>query len=40
MTAENLIKLYEVKKKKFGAEAYRHITNLLDEAKKVKTLPD
>lgn len=35
MTAEDLIKLYEAKKKKFGIEAYRHITNLLDEAKKM-----
>jgi len=33
MTFEDLIKLYEEKKKKFGAKAYKHISELLREAK-------
>lgn len=35
MTFKDLIKLYEEKKKKFGAEAYRHISELLKEAKEI-----
>ncbi|MCG2724925.1 MAG: BsaWI family type II restriction enzyme [Elusimicrobia bacterium] len=34
MTIEDLIKIYEIKKKKYGAQAYRHISNVLKEAKK------
>lgn len=34
MTINNLIKIYETKKKKYGAQAYRHISNVLKEAKK------
>lgn len=33
MTIKDLIVLYEKKKRKFGTEAYRHISNLLCEAK-------
>ena len=33
MTINDLIKIYEVKKKKYGPEAYRHISNVLKEAK-------
>ncbi|GIV46008.1 MAG: restriction endonuclease subunit M [Ignavibacterium sp.] len=33
MTINDLIKLYEKKKEKFGKDAYRHISNLLREAK-------
>jgi len=33
MTIEDLIKIYETKKAKYGAKAYRHISNVLKEAK-------
>lgn len=33
MTIQDLIKIYETKKKKHGAQAYRHISNVLKEAK-------
>jgi len=33
MTINDLIKIYEMKKKKYGIEAYRHISNVLKEAK-------
>ncbi|HAS80812.1 MAG: hypothetical protein UR25_C0004G0094 [Candidatus Nomurabacteria bacterium GW2011_GWE1_32_28] len=33
MTINDLIKIYEIKKKKYGIETYRHISNLLKEAK-------
>ena len=33
MTIQDLIKIYDVKKKKYGIEAYRHISNVLKEAK-------
>ncbi|NQU83556.1 MAG: DNA modification methylase [Parcubacteria group bacterium] len=33
MTIDDLIKIYEVKKEEFGLEAYRHISNVLKEAK-------
>jgi len=33
MTINDLIQIYNQKKKKFGSEAYRHISNLLREAK-------
>lgn len=33
MTIEDLIKIYEIKKEKFGSQAYRHISNVLGEAK-------
>ena len=33
MTIQDLIKIYETKKKKHGVEAYRHISNVLKEAK-------
>ncbi len=33
MTINDLIKIYEAKKKKYGMEAYRHISNVLREAK-------
>ena len=33
MTINDLIKIYETKKKKYGIEAYRHISNVLKEAK-------
>ncbi|OGG93845.1 DNA modification methylase [Candidatus Kaiserbacteria bacterium RIFOXYD1_FULL_47_14] len=33
MTIQDLIKIYETKKKEHGAQAYRHISNVLMEAK-------
>ena len=33
MTIEDLIKIYEAKKRKFGRDAYEHISELLKEAK-------
>ena len=33
MTIKDLIKIYDEKKKKYGIEAYRHISNVLKEAK-------
>jgi len=33
MTIKDLIKIYEVKKQKYGLQAYRHISNVLKEAK-------
>lgn len=33
MTIKDLIEIYETKKKKFGLQAYRHISNVLKEAK-------
>lgn len=33
MTIQDLIKIYDAKKKKYGIEAYRHISNVLKEAK-------
>lgn len=33
MTIQDLIKIYDTKKKKYGIEAYRHISNVLKEAK-------
>jgi len=33
MTIKDLITIYEIKKKKHGIEAYRHISNVLSEAK-------
>jgi type II restriction enzyme len=33
MTIDDLIKIYETKKKKYGDQAYRHISNVLKEAK-------
>ena len=33
MNIEDLVKIYEEKKAKYGAEAYRHISNILKEAK-------
>jgi type II restriction enzyme len=33
MTINDLIKIYETKKKKYGIDAYRHISNTLREAK-------
>ena len=33
MTIKDLIKNYETKKEKYGAQAYRHISNVLKEAK-------
>ena len=33
MTINDLIKIYEIKKKKYGTEAYKHISNVLKEAK-------
>ena len=35
MEFSDLLRLYEEKKKKFGIEAYRHISALLNEAKKI-----
>ena len=35
MTIEDLIKLYNAKKKEFGTEAYKHISELLREAKEI-----
>ena len=34
MNIDDLIKIYEIKKAKYGAAAYRHISNVLKEAKK------
>jgi type II restriction enzyme len=33
MTINDLIKIYETKKQKYGVQAYRHISNVLGEAK-------
>jgi len=33
MTIDDLIKIYETKKKKYGSESYRYISNVLKEAK-------
>lgn len=33
MTINDLIKIYETKKQKYGIQAYRHISNVLEEAK-------
>ncbi len=33
MTIQDLIKIYETKKQKYGDQAYRHISNVLKEAK-------
>ena len=33
MTIKDLIKIYETKKEKYGAQAYRHISNVLKETK-------
>jgi len=33
MTIDDLIKIYELKKKRYGLQAYRHISNVLKEAK-------
>jgi type II restriction enzyme len=35
MTIDDLIKIYETKKKKYGLQAYRHISNVLKEAKEL-----
>ena len=35
MTIKELIKLYEEKKKQFGVDAHKHISNLLNEAKAI-----
>ena len=35
MTIQDLIKIYETKKKKYGIQAYRHISNVLKEAKEL-----
>ncbi len=35
MKLKDLIEMYEDRKKKFGAEAYKHISELLAEAKEV-----
>ena len=35
MTIKELIDLYEAKKKQYGADAHKHISNLLNEAKKM-----
>jgi len=35
MTIKDLVKLYEEKKKRFGVDAHRHISNLLEEAKEI-----
>jgi len=35
MTFKDLVKLYEAKRQQFGAEAYRHISELLTEAKQL-----
>jgi type II restriction enzyme len=35
MTFKDLIKLYEEKKKKFGVEVYKHISELFNEAKRI-----
>ena len=33
MTIKDLIKIYESKEEKYGVQAYRHISNVLKEAK-------
>ena len=33
MTIKDLIEIYKIKKKKYGVQAYRHISNVLKEAK-------
>jgi len=33
MKFEDLVKLYEEKKKKYGIDTYKHISELLEEAK-------
>jgi len=33
MIKQELFKIYETKKEKYGAQAYRHISNVLKEAK-------
>ena len=33
MTIQDLIKIYESKKAQYGVQAYRHISNVLSEAK-------
>ena len=35
MDVKDLIRLYEEKKKKYGVDAYRHISELLREAKEL-----
>lgn len=35
MTINDLIKIYETKKEKYGVQAYRHISNVLKEAKEL-----
>jgi len=35
MKFKDLVEMYEIKKKRFGVEAYRHISELLNEAKEV-----
>jgi len=35
MKFEDLVRLYEEKKEKYGAEAYKHISELLREAKEL-----
>ena len=35
MKSQDLIKLYEEKKKQFGIESYKHISNLLKQAKEI-----
>jgi len=35
MKLKDLIEMYEVKKRRFGAEAYKHISELLSEAKEI-----
>jgi len=33
MTVNDLVKIYETKKRKYGPQAYRHISNVLRETK-------
>jgi len=35
MKIEDLVRLYEEKKKKYGLEAYKHISEFLKEAKEI-----
>jgi len=35
MEFQDLVKLYEAKRKAFGSETYRHISELLSEAKEI-----
>ena len=35
MTVQDVLKLYEEKKKKFGIETYKHISELLRETKEL-----